>query len=93
MLQLLDHNLAEKLFSLGRTMLGLHAAEDGVPRELVRCTEKIVKLSARVACRFIHSGFTVSQFISPGPVHHADFYSGRQTTSLPGSTGCSGNHH
>ncbi|KAH8906721.1 hypothetical protein BR93DRAFT_927559 [Coniochaeta sp. PMI_546] len=55
---LLDHNLAEKLFSLGRTMLELPAAEGGCSSELVRYIEKTVKLSARVACRFIHSGFT-----------------------------------
>ncbi|KAB5583387.1 Mus7/MMS22 family-domain-containing protein [Coniochaeta sp. 2T2.1] len=55
---LLDHNLAEKLFSLGRTLLELPAAERGFPSELVRCIEKTVNLSARAACRFIHSGLT-----------------------------------
>ncbi|OIW27815.1 hypothetical protein CONLIGDRAFT_682831 [Coniochaeta ligniaria NRRL 30616] len=64
---LLDHNLAEKLFSLSRTMLELPAAERGHPSELVRCIEKTVKLSARVACRFIHSGFTrTANYFTPG---------------------------
>lgn len=64
-LQLLDHSLAEKLFSSGRAMLELPAAERGHPSELVRCIEKTVKLAARVACRFIHSGFTVSSIGVP----------------------------
>lgn len=60
-LQLLDHNIAEKLFSLGRAMLELPAAERGYPSDVARCIEKMVKLSARVACRFISLGFTVSE--------------------------------
>ncbi|KAB5585738.1 Mus7/MMS22 family-domain-containing protein [Coniochaeta sp. 2T2.1] len=64
---LLDHNLAEKLFSLGRTLLELPAAERGFPSELVRCIEKTVKLSARAACRFIHSGLTrTANYYAPG---------------------------